>query len=155
MAGQQKGLEKGSGTRSAILWYTEEAIKIKRPKYLLMENVAALVTSKFIQFFNEWCALLESYGYKNFSQVLDASDYGVAQHRERIFVVSILDEDARFYFPKPFELTKCIDDYLEKDVPENYFLDQERVNSLVENVVSGSTNDSKNEQYEEKDIAIW
>lgn len=53
-AGQQKGIEKGSGTRSSILWYTEEAIRILRPKYLLMENVSALVSKKFLPFFKEW-----------------------------------------------------------------------------------------------------
>ena len=52
-AGKQKGAEKGSGTRSSLLWECERAIRIKRPKYLLFENVAAVVSSKFIRLFNE------------------------------------------------------------------------------------------------------
>ena len=46
-AGQQKGLEKGSGTRSSLLWECQKAIEIKRPKYCLMENVSTLVSKKF------------------------------------------------------------------------------------------------------------
>lgn len=46
-AGLQRGIEEGSGTRSSILWFTRNAIITKRPKFLLMENVKALVSKKF------------------------------------------------------------------------------------------------------------
>ena len=42
-AGKRAGIVKGSGTRSAVLWYTETAIEHLRPKILMQENVAALV----------------------------------------------------------------------------------------------------------------
>ena len=71
-AGKQAGGEKGSGTRSSLLWECERAIEIKRPKYLLMENVAALVSKKFISLFNNWQRVLEGYGYTNFPMVLNA-----------------------------------------------------------------------------------
>lgn len=58
-AGKQKGAEKGSGTRSSLLWECERAIEAKRPKYLLFENVAAVVSKKFIRLFNEWQLTLE------------------------------------------------------------------------------------------------
>lgn len=54
-AGRQAGGEEGSGTRSSILWYTRNAIIAKKPKYLLMENVKALVSGKFIKLFQKWC----------------------------------------------------------------------------------------------------
>lgn len=47
-AGKQDGLKKGSGTASSIIWSVLNAIDVLRPKYLLMENVKALVSSKFI-----------------------------------------------------------------------------------------------------------
>ena len=80
-AGLQKGGRKGSGTRSSLLWECERAIEAKRPKYLLMENVAALVSSKFIKLFNKWQNTLENYGYTNYAKVLNAKDYGVPQNR--------------------------------------------------------------------------
>ena len=136
-AGKQKGLEKGSGTNSALLWYVEEAIRVKTPKYLLMENVKALTNEKFLPYFNQWLEILEGYGYKNFYQVLDASHYGVGQHRERIFVVSILDKDAEYHFPESHGVTnKTIDDYLQTEVEEKYFLDQGRVENAIANIAA-------------------
>lgn len=121
-AGKQKGGVEGSGTRSSLLWECRRAILAKKPKYLLMENVAALVSQKFIGTFNQWQLELERYGYTNFSQVLNAKNYGVPQNRERIFMVSILNCEQAYYFPTPVELTKRLKDVLEKDVEERYYL---------------------------------
>ena len=123
-AGLQKGGTKGSGTRSSLLWEVEKAISIKRPKYLLMENVAALTTYKFLPMLHQWLHTLEKYGYKNFAKVLNAKDYEVPQNRERIFVVSILDSDAKFFFPKQMPLAKKLSDLLESNVPESYNLSE-------------------------------
>ena len=133
-AGLQQGFAKGSGTRSSLLWECEEAIKVKRPKYLLMENVKALVSAKFIDGFHEWLRLLESYGYSSFSEVLNAKDYGVPQNRERIFVVSILrgGSEPRYFFPKPFKLNKCLADVLQEDVDESFFLRDEMLARFCE-----------------------
>lgn len=126
-AGLQRGGTKGSGTRSSMLWECERAITAKHPKYLLFENVAALVSKKFIRLFNEWQLLLERMGYTNFTQVLNAKDYGVPQNRERVFMVSIRDCEQPYYFPKPVTLTKRIKDMLENNVSEEYYLSERMV----------------------------
>lgn len=82
LAGKQRGLIKDSGTRSSLLWEVEKAIIAKKPKYLLMENVAALVSQKFINDFNSWLNTLEGYGYHSHWQVLNSKDYGVPQNRD-------------------------------------------------------------------------
>lgn len=130
-AGKQAGGEEGSGTRSSILWWTRYAILEKKPKYLVMENVKALVSGKFIQLFRKWLDELTSYGYTNFCQVLNAKDYGIPQNRERIFVVSILG-DAWFSFPQPQELKLRLKDMLEDKVDEKYYLPQDKVNQFIE-----------------------
>ena len=130
-AGKQAGGEEGSGTRSSILWFTRNAIIEKRPKYLVMENVKALTSEKFRPLFLRWCDELTGYGYTNFSQVLNAKDYGIPQNRERIFVVSILG-DAWFTFPQPRELKLRLKDLLEDKVDEKYYLPQEKVNQFIE-----------------------
>ena len=130
-AGKQAGGEEGSGTRSSILWWTRYAILEKKPKYLIMENVKALVSGKFITLFRKWLDELTSYGYTNFCQVLNAKDYGIPQNRERIFVVSILG-DAWFSFPQPQELKLRLKDMLEDKVDEKYYLPQDKVNQFIE-----------------------
>lgn len=130
-AGKQAGGEEGSGTRSSILWWTRYAILEKKPKYLIMENVKALVSDKFRPLFLKWCDELTSYGYTNFMQVLNAKDYGIPQNRERIFVVSILG-DAWFNFPQPVELKLRLKDMLEERVDEKYYLPQDKVNQFIE-----------------------
>ena len=125
-AGKQKGAEKGSGTRSSLLWECERAIRIKRPKYLLFENVSAVASKKFVKLFNSWQLTLNRMGYTNFAQILNAKTHGyptpVPQNRERLFMVSILDCDQPFYFPDAQPLKQRLADILEPEVDESYYL---------------------------------
>lgn len=131
-AGKQAGGEEGSGTRSSLLWECRRAIVAKKPKYLLMENVAALVSQKFLPLFNKWQSELAGYGYTNFPQVLNAKHYGVPQNRERIFLVSILG-DAWYKFPDPFPLRKRLKDVLETNVEEKYYLSEKMIDYVYSN----------------------
>lgn len=79
-AGLQHGFVEGSGTRSSIIWNVRDAVKIKRPKYLILENVKAMISDKFVGMFNLWQSELLKFGYTNFPQVLNAKDYGVPQN---------------------------------------------------------------------------
>lgn len=130
-AGLQRGGEEGSGTRSSILWECRRAIIAKKPKYLLLENVAALVSHKFLPLFNKWQAELEGYGYSNFARVLNAKDYGVPQNRERVFLVSIRDVDARYSFPPTMPLDKRLKDVLEQNVDERYYLSDRMITGFM------------------------
>lgn len=130
-AGKQKGAEKGSGTRSSLLWECERAIRIKRPKYLLFENVAAVASKKFVKLFNTWQLTLQQMGYTNFTQILNAKTHGyptpVPQNRERLFMVSILNCDQPFYFPDAQPLQQRLVDVLEANVDESYYLSQHTI----------------------------
>jgi DNA (cytosine-5)-methyltransferase 1 len=134
-AGKQAGFKEGSDSRSSLLWQCKRAIQAKRPKYLLLENVKALTQKKFMPDFQRWIDWLTEQGYVSFWQVLNAKDFGVAQNRERVFMVSIRDDgdNPSYNFPQPFNLDKCVEDYMQaaEDVDESYFIDQERVTEKV------------------------
>lgn len=136
-AGNQAGLEKGSGTTSSLLWECEKAIKVLKPKYLLMENVKALVSKKFMPFFQEWINLVDDgYGYRSYWKVINATDYGIPQNRERVFMVSIRDDIMQGYdFPEPFPLTLTLDDVLDDDVDERYYLKNDRIEGLLNSTI--------------------
>lgn len=130
-AGQRKGMKEGDDAASSLIWHTKRAIKELKPKIAVLENVKGMIMGANAKEFHKWQHEMESYGYTNFCQVMDARDYGVAQHRERLFMVSILDCDEPFYFPKPFKLKKRLKDYLEDNVPESYYLKPEQVARIV------------------------
>ena len=48
--------------------------------------------------------------------ILDASDYGIPQHRERLFCIGFLKK-TDFLFPAPIELEKTVSDYLDEKTP--------------------------------------
>lgn len=129
-AGQQKELEEGSGTRSGLLWECKKAIELKRPKYLLMENVKALAQKKFLPYLHKWHSFLTEMGYTNFTQILNSKNFGVPQNRERVFMVSILG-DAWFDFPKPFQSDKKLKDLLDENVDDRYYLSQRCLSSFI------------------------
>ena len=135
-AGLQHGFAEGSGTRSSIIWNVRDCVKAKRPKFLMLENVRAMVSAKFVGLFNLWQKELEDLGYVNFAQVLNAKDYGVPQNRERIFLISILrtdnDPNPKYFFPKPVPLEKCLADVLEENVDESFFLSDEMLARFCE-----------------------
>lgn len=129
-AGLQKGMIRGE-TRSGLLYECERIIEAKKPKYLLMENVKNLVSKKFKPDFDKWLEYLESLGYTNYWQVLNAKDYGIPQNRQRVFVVSILGEHEAYKFPEPIELKNKMTDLLESDVEESFYLTDKNIAMLT------------------------
>jgi DNA (cytosine-5)-methyltransferase 1 len=131
-AGQQKGLEEGSGTRSSLLWECTKAIETKRPKYLLMENVKALVSQKFLPFYKKWEQYLAALGYDNHCKVINATECGIPQNRERIFIFSILNNDKAFHFQEPIPLETRLKDVLEQEVDDKYVLSDQAIDGFLE-----------------------
>ena len=122
-AGKGAGMEKGSGTRSGLLWEVERLLNecTELPQVLLMENVPQVHGKKNMVHFEKWIDFLTSKGYSNYWQDLNAKDYGIPQNRNRCFMVSILG-NYTFEFPKPVELTLTLKDMLEESVDERYYL---------------------------------
>lgn len=116
VTGKQKGMAKGSGTRSGLLWEVERLLNDVEilPQVLLMENVPQVHSEKNMPDFQKWIDFLTNKGYTNYWQDLNAKDYGVAQNRDRCFMISILGE-YNYKFPQPIPLSKDMRDYIECD----------------------------------------
>ena len=140
VAGKQKGMTKGSGTRSGLLWEVERLLNEVEnlPQVLLMENVPQVHGKKNMEDFQRWIDFLESKGYSNYWQDLNAKNYGVAQNRNRCFMVSILG-DYSFKFPEPIELKKVMKDYLEDEVDEKYYINNEKAQKLIQKLIDNGT----------------
>ncbi|HWT74359.1 MAG TPA: DNA (cytosine-5-)-methyltransferase [Mobilitalea sp.] len=149
VAGKMRGMKKGSGTRSCMLWEVERTLDEmdELPQILLMENVPEVIGAKNIKDFNEWQKFLESKGYTNYVQILNAKDYGVAQNRERCFMVSLLGQ-WNYKFPQPIPLTKTMADYLEDEVDEKYYINSEKAQNLIKQLIdSGQLTENRGGQH--------
>lgn len=137
-AGKMAGMERGSGTRSGLLWEVERLLKESNelPQVLLMENVPQVHGKKNKASFDEWCHFLESLGYKNYWKDLNAKDYGVPQSRNRCFMVS-LHGDYFYKFPEPIELKLKLQDLLEDEVDERYYISDKMIVYLDKKVEQG------------------
>lgn len=127
-----------SSTRSGLLGQVQRLLAVayennELPKYLLLENVKNLVGKKFVNQFNAWVKWLDSIGYNTYYQVLNAKHYGIPQNRERIFALSIRKDidNCEFKFPEQIPLATRLKDILEKNVDEKYYIDNDRVNSIL------------------------
>lgn len=103
-------------------------LAVKKPKYVMLENVKGLLTEKMRKYFFQYIRDLDSFGYTSFYKVLNAKDYGIPQNRERIFVISILrtedEPNPEYHFPSPIKLETTVEDILEDNVSPEYFLSQ-------------------------------
>lgn len=108
LAGKQAGGDEGSGTRSSLMYETIRIVKKLKPKYVIWENVKNLISKKHRHNFDAYLETMESLGYRNYYQVLNAKDYGIPQNRERVFTISILGNES-YEFPKGKENNNKID----------------------------------------------
>lgn len=121
VAGKQQGLDDKRG--KLFLTYIH-LIKVKKPKFFLIENVKGMLDDKFKDIFQEFLTLLKSAGYDVSWQLLDAVNYGVPQNRERVFLIGFRkDLNIRYSFPmptskEPISLYRAIGDI--KDEPVKY-----------------------------------
>ena len=136
VAGKMTGMDKGSGTRSGMLWEVERLLgeMEELPQILLMENVPQVMQARNMHNFKAWQQFLEGKGYKNYAQFLNAKDYGVAQNRQRAFMVSVLG-DFSFEFPEPVPLNKTMADYLEPEVDGSFYVNSEKATQLIVDLV--------------------
>lgn len=135
LAGLRKGLQKGSQTRSGLLWEVERILKEltelkQRPDCLIMENVVQIHSQENLQDFMDWEYSLERMGYKNYCFDLSATEVNVPQTRVRCFMVSLLGE-YNYNEPKRVPLKRTLKDLLEHNVSKKYYLSEKMIKGML------------------------
>ncbi|WP_251854514.1 DNA cytosine methyltransferase [Enterococcus italicus] len=124
IAGQKLGADKGSGTRSSLMWETLNIIKqmgMWRPKVVIWENVKGVLHKHMRKNFNHYLDEMEKLGYSNSFEVLDAREFGLPQYRERVMTISILGELFNFNVIKKQKM-KHLNLFLEKKADDSYIV---------------------------------
>ena len=133
--GRKAGGTKGSETASSLLWYVKPCIDAIKPRTLVMENVENLV-KEFTTDVEQWSRELQELGYASYMAVLNAADFGIPQARRRLFLVSLLEEDAKkqgFCFPHPMGTKLGLNDFLSKgEVAESTYLNDAGVSAFLD-----------------------
>lgn len=128
--GNQTGLldDNGNLTRSGLFFEAMRIAKYKKPKYMIAENVRALVSKPMKDNYNSMIKLLDDLGYNTYVQVLNSKDYRIPHSRNRVFMVSIrkdIDNEFGFEFPSKKELTiKASDLYDTRDISDEFYLEE-------------------------------
>jgi len=134
-AGLMKGMAKGGGTRSGLLWEVERILgELKEdgalPQVLVMENVPGVCGSANLGPWHDWLMRLEELGYTNYFKMLNAKDFAIPQNRVRCFMVSIQGA-ASFNFPVPMSELHPLADFMDQNVAESYYLPEELIEGFV------------------------
>ena len=129
IAGKRGGFE---DTRGTLFFDVARIIKEKQPAAFLLENVKGLTNHNrgrtFATILN---VLTEDLHYNVYYRILNAKDYGLAQNRERIYIVGFRDNGGGFDFPQKDAVQKCIRDIMEeKPVPAKYYLSDVYIESI-------------------------
>ncbi len=117
--GKRAGLE---DTRGTLFFEYARLVKQCQPKVFIYENVPGILTHDKGNTWKVIKSVFNSLGYKLYSEILNAKDYGIPQDRKRLFVIGFKDHNVNFSFPKKIELKTEMKDYLEKNVDVKHYL---------------------------------
>lgn len=136
VAGAKRGFfSNGEKTRSGLFFDALRIIRQTKPKIAVAENVKNLTNPKMRPTFDIVLYSLEDAGYNNYWKVLNASDYGLPQNRERVFIVSIRKDidTGEYKFPNPVALESSMSDYLEdhEKIDPAFYLSSDKTASVI------------------------
>lgn len=117
-------------TRGTLFHEIIRIAEIKKPKYMLLENVKGLTFKPHKKTFEKIVSEIKRIGYYVHIQVLNSKDYGIPQNRERVFFVCYRQDISGFddfEFPEKEELKIFLKDILEKEVDEKYYLSDKKI----------------------------
>lgn len=129
-AGKRRGME---DPRGQLFHEITRTLGAKRPPSFLLENVAGLTDKPFSRVFWSMRTALVGLGYRVFTRVLNSADFGVPQHRERVFFAGFRDGGGlgeEFAWPAAVPLRMKLRDVLERDVPPKYYVSERLMESL-------------------------
>lgn len=124
MVGKRLGLEDIRGT---LFYEFARIVSETKPSVFIYENVKGLTNHDNGRTWKVVKDVFHDLGYQINSQILNSKDFGIPQHRERIFVVGFKDKNVDFVFPQKIRLESSMQDFLEDFIDSKYYLKEKGV----------------------------
>lgn len=136
------GCNRIEGTQSSLVCHFLRIVRKTKPKFGLFENVKALVNKKHRDTFELFIKKLQEYGYNTYWKVLNAKDFGIPQHRERVLVVFVRKDmdNGSFRFPDPIG-SRYPAIALVEEVPESLYMTGDKVDDFLGDLCVNSKNE--------------
>ncbi|SMC18793.1 DNA (cytosine-5)-methyltransferase 1 [Clostridium acidisoli DSM 12555] len=141
MMGEMRGF---GDTRGTLFFRIAEIIRNQierrqRPRAIILENVRSLRTHDNGNTFATIRRILEEdLGYKVYDEILNSVEYGVPQKRNRTYIVCFANHDVDYHYPLPVSLNGLtLQDLLEHDVDDKYFLSERILPTILSNGTGG------------------
>ena len=121
-------------TRGTLFYEIIRICEVKQPEYILLENVKGLFSDRHRKTFNKIISELNRIGYNVVYELLNSSDYGIPQNRERVWIFATKKNIPKNWSlaPPKEKLKYTFKDFLDKDVHEKYHKDENQINRLIE-----------------------
>lgn len=126
--GHQGGFNDARGT---LFYDFVRLVDDIKPKMFIWENVKGVYTHDKKKTWEVISKCFDNTGYTWHHAVLNSKDFGIPQHRQRVFVVGFKDGGTDFTFPETTELTTTMQDFLEDQVAGKYFLNTKGVDFVT------------------------
>jgi len=122
-------------TRGTLFNEIIRIAEVKKPRYMMLENVKGLMSKKHKPTFDKIISELYRIGYFVKWKILDTKEHGIPQNRKRVFFTCFRywNDFINFEFPNEEELTIFLTDILEEEVEEKYYLKDYTVKRLLNN----------------------
>ncbi|WP_342252130.1 DNA (cytosine-5-)-methyltransferase [Spiroplasma endosymbiont of Amphibalanus improvisus] len=139
ICGKGLGMAENANTRSSLLWNVYRLLnelkdEEKLPKYLLLENVVAINNKKNKKDLNLFKDKLSQLGYTSYDLILDSSNFGIPQKRQRFYMVSILNSQKQEIIIKERKLNYKLKDFINFNDLKNANREEQYVKNIEENI---------------------
>lgn len=133
------GLQLGEGDkagRGTLVYEILKICEIKKPKFVLLENVKGFNSKKFAPTRNAIITRLENLGYHVRMQMLNTMDYGIPQNRERLWIFAYYGNLPETFdmIPHPTipdELRPHLEQFLDNNPPQSVYLSFKQVQHFI------------------------
>lgn len=129
------GKLKGFNDERGTLFFTiKKIVKKYDTKVVVLENVKNIINHDNKKTFQRILKELENLGYNVNYEVLNSADYGIPQRRNRVYIVAFNKKyfnKEKFEYPQPKKLKITVQDLLDENVPEKYFISKNMIGTIL------------------------